>query len=348
MNETMEMRGAEVVAPYEGPSGTPAPTERTPAVIGAEIRQIQKQFRVMTVLYAVEAGRRLCEAKAMLEHGEWGDWVKNETGMSQSSASRLMKIFREYSDDQITLEGAVAKSSTLQNLTVSNALRLLAIPEEEREAFALEHDAEHLSARELEKVIAERDAARADLEKATEAGIEYIEKVHAAEKETERLSEELKAAREKVKELESRPVPVAVETDEEAVQKAAADAKAEAQKEIERLQKKLAAAEKNREKAENAALEAQQHATNAKELIEQAARNANAVKAEAREEVERLKLQLAQSDTTTVQFKVIFENVQEGMNDLMRLIRQAPEDTAGKLRKAAGMLLEQFGKQVLG
>ncbi len=334
MNETMEMRGAEVVAPYEGPSGTPAPTERTPAVIGAEIRQIQKQFRVMTVLYAVEAGRRLCEAKAMLEHGEWGNWVKNETGMSQSSASRLMKIFREYSDDQITLEGAVAKSSTLQNLTVSNALRLLAIPEEEREAFALEHDAEHLSARELEKVIAERDAMSRDLAE--------------TEKEVDKLEDELKAAREKVKELESRPVPVAVETDEEAVQKAAADAKAEAQKEIDRLQKKLAAAEKNREKAEQAAKDAEKHAANAKELIEQAARNANAVKAEAREEVERLKMQLAQSDTTTVQFKVIFENVQEGMNDLMRLIRQAPEDTAGKLRKAAGMLLEQFGKQVQG
>lgn len=337
MNEMMEQR-ADDIRPYDG-------SMRTPEIIGAEIRQIQAQCRAMTVLYAVEAGRRLHEAKALVKHGEWGEWVKNETGMSMSSASRLMKIFDEYSADQISLEGAVAKSSTLQNLTVSNALRLLAIPEEEREAFAEEHDVEHLSARELDKVIAERDAARADLEKATEVG---LEKLRAAEQETERLAEELKAAREKVRDLESRPVKVAVETDEEAVKQAADAARAEAQKEIERLEKKLAAAEKKREKTEEAAKDAEKHAAIAKELIEQAARNANAAKAAAREEVERLKRQLEQSDTTTVQFKVVFENVADGMNELLRLIRQADEPVAEKLRKAAGMLLEQFGEKVAG
>lgn len=313
--------------------------KRTPQVIGAEIRQIQAQCRAMTVLYAVEAGRRLVEAKALVRHGEWSDWVKNETGMSMSSASRLMKIYDEYSADQISLEGAVAKSSTLQNMTVSNALRLLAVPEEEREAFAEEYHVERLSARELDKLLEEK--------KLLETGVDAAEKrAQAAElafaeaqENAKRLRMRLEEAQEKVQELESRPVEVAVETDEKAVRKAAEDAKAKAQKEIEKLEKKLAAAEMAQKRAED-------KAAGAKELIEQAARNANAAKAKAEEEIERLKMQLAQSDTTTVQFKVVFESVQDGMNDLLRLIQQAPEGTAEKLRKAAGMLVERFGKKV--
>ena len=338
----------------DGPCGA---VVRTPAVIGAEIRQIQAQCRAMTVLYAVEAGRRLHEVKALLAHGLWGEWVKNETGMSMSSAARLMKIYDEYAADQISLEGAVAKSSTLQSLTVSNALRLLAIPEEEREAFAEEHDVQHLSARELEEIIkakkaveAERDELKASSERAraamTEATRAAEEQRDAARQERDDVRHQLSAAEKRLRELESRPVEVAVETNEEAVKAAAEAAKAEAQKEIERLKKKLAAAEKNREKAEAAAKNAEEHAANAKELIDQAAKNANAVKAEAREEVERLKRQLEQSDTTTVRFKAIFENVATGMNELLRLIQPADEPTAEKLRHAAGMLLEQFGEKV--
>ena len=45
-------------------------------------------------------------------------------------------------------------------------LRLLAVPEEEREDFAREVDAEHMSARDLEEAIRERDEARKHLETA--------------------------------------------------------------------------------------------------------------------------------------------------------------------------------------
>ncbi len=352
MNEMVNtgMRAAEGVGPYDA-------AVRTPEIIGAEIRQIQANCRAMNVLYAVEAGRRLHEVKALLKHGEWSEWVKNETGMSMSSASRLMKIYDEYADDQISLEGAVAKSSTLQSLSVSNALRLLAIPEEEREAFAEENDVQHLSARELEQLIKEKKAAEAERDMLKENAAKQREAYQSAFQEAENqrnrvrnerddLMRQLNDAQLRLKELESRPVEVAVQVDEEAVKQAAETAKAEAQKEIDRLQKKLAAAERMREKSENAAAEAQRRADNAKELIEQAARNANAVKAEAREEVERLKLQLAQSDTTAVQFKVIFENVSDGMNEMLRLIRQADEPVAEKLRKAAHMLVEQFGEKV--
>ena len=313
--------------------------ERTPALIGAEIRQIQAQARAMTVLFAVEAGRRLVEAKALVKHGEWSDWVKTETDMSMSSASRLMKIYEEYGADQIGILGAEAKSPTLQNLTVSNALRLLAIPEEEREAFAEEHDAEHLSARELDKILAEKKLLEAGADAAEKRAQAAEASLAAAKDNADRLRLRLEEAQKHVQELESRPIEVAVEKDEEAVKQAAEAAKAEAQKEIEQLEKKLAAAEKKQQKAEEAAKAAE-------DKLQTAAADATKERDAALKELEALKLQLAQSDPTTVQFRVVFESVQDGMNDMLRLIRQSDGEKADKLRAITKTLLDQFGKQV--
>ena len=127
-----------------------AALERTPQRIGEEIRSLTYQAKCMTVYFGVEIGRRLVEAKELVGHGGWGNFVQNETEFSQATASRFMKVFEAYGADQIGIFGAEAKSSTLQNLSISNALRLLAVPEEERENFALAVDAEHISARELE------------------------------------------------------------------------------------------------------------------------------------------------------------------------------------------------------
>ena len=46
--------------------------KRTPETIGAEIRTLEHQARCMTLWFGVEIGRRLREAKEMLEHGQWG------------------------------------------------------------------------------------------------------------------------------------------------------------------------------------------------------------------------------------------------------------------------------------
>lgn len=146
-----------------------AALDRTPQRIGEEIRSLTYQAKCMTVYFGVEIGRRLVEAKELVGHGGWGNFVQNETEFSQATASRFMKVFEAYGADQIGIFGAEAKSSTLQNLSISNALRLLAVPEEERENFAVAVDAEHISARELEKVIRERDEARASEKTAEES-----------------------------------------------------------------------------------------------------------------------------------------------------------------------------------
>lgn len=195
-----------------------AALERTPQRIGEEIRSLTYQAKCMTVYFGVEIGRRLVEAKELVGHGGWGNFVQNETEFSQATASRFMKVFEAYGADQIGIFGAEAKSSTLQNLSISNALRLLAVPEEERENFALAVDAEHISARELEKVIRERDEARASEKTAEESrakmeqDMAMLKQLHeAAARGEEKARAELDRVKRELAELREKPVEVAVE-----------------------------------------------------------------------------------------------------------------------------------------
>ena len=180
---------------------------RTPEIIAGEIRT----FTASMLNNIIEIGRRMCEAKELLPYGEFGKWITEATGYSSSTANNFMRLYQEYGADQGCLFGAEVDCQTFGKLSYSKALALLAVPKEEREAVAAELNAEHLSTRELERAIRERDEwkqaaveAREEAMKEHEAakGLEYdLEKARRAGEETER----------KLKELESKPVEVAVE-----------------------------------------------------------------------------------------------------------------------------------------
>ena len=158
---------------------------KTPDILAAEIRTIKSQTGRMVLNASIEVGRRLTEAKAKLPHGSWGEYLKNEVDYSPSQAQNLMRVFREYGSDQQSLFGGEAKSQTFGRLTFSQALSLLAIPdEEERERFVTENDVEHMSVRELNEALKARNEAE---EKAAAAEDE----ARGLRQETERLREEL-------------------------------------------------------------------------------------------------------------------------------------------------------------
>lgn len=128
-------------------------------IVTQEIQELCHEAQRTMLLYAVEIGRRLCEAKDMLPHGEFSKWLESEVHFSQSTANKHMKIFKEYGADQMTIFGAALKSETYTNLTYSQALKLLPIDESEREEFIIENNVQELSTRELDALIKERDAA---------------------------------------------------------------------------------------------------------------------------------------------------------------------------------------------
>lgn len=333
--------------------------------ITAEIRTIQDSVRRTALSGAIEIGRRLTEAKELLQHGEWGDWLKREFEFSQSTASRLMQLFREYGADQGSLFGAEAKYATLQNISVSNALRLIAIPDEEREEFAAEHDIEHKSAREVDELIRQRqeaDARAAAAEKALAeadeghalAMAELDERLHSAqqaERDAKSIAETanarvkaLAAERDKtaaeLEELRSRPIEVAVQVDEDAVKKAAKEAKAEAEQKakakLEKLEKKLTAATQE--------LEAYKDGDNRE--LEQSRARAAALEKELAEERERARKAAELQDADVSAFGVHFVNVQRDFNDLLvalNKVRAAAPETGEKLTSAVRALMEKIG-----
>ena len=198
--------------------------KRTPELIGAEIRMYVDAGRRLSLLCGIEIGRRLAEAKEMLGHGEWLPWLERETEFSDRSAARYMKLFDEYGASQQGLFGPETNSPTLSNLPISKALALLSVPESDRVEFAEEVDAEHISVRELEKKIQEREDQLTVAEQELKAVLQDQEGNEKALNDARERIRELAALNE---ELEKRPVEVAVETvrDEEAMREAAAAAR---------------------------------------------------------------------------------------------------------------------------
>ncbi len=127
-------------------------TERTPLVIAAEINTIKYQMEKMFLAQAIEIGRRLKEAKALIPYGEWGKWLEASVNYSQRTAQRFMLLFDAYGNAQPLSPEAGSQSRTLNqvqtkaqvqnqnlnqlqaqaqelpNLTSSQALILLGLP----------------------------------------------------------------------------------------------------------------------------------------------------------------------------------------------------------------------------
>ena len=310
-----------------------AALERTPQRIGEEIRSLTYQAKCMTVYFGVEIGRRLVEAKELVGHGGWGNFVQNETEFSQATASRFMKVFEAYGADQIGIFGAEAKSSTLQNLSISNALRLLAVPEEERENFALAVDAEHISARELEKVIRERDEARASEKTAEESrakmeqDMAMLKQLHeAAARGEEKARAELDRVKRELAELREKPVEVAVEV-KDAAPEQLDQAREEARKAAEQAWRdKLSAAEK---KLSDAAAEKKALEDRVAKL-QKAAKSGDGLSGE----VERLKKELALANTGLATFKAKLEGMSAAFSGVNQALSALEADVRPKMAAA--------------
>lgn len=162
---------------------------RTIETIAIEINSIKDQTKKIMLHGSIEIGRRLTEAKEMMPHGDWMNWLADSVDYSQSTANNLMKLFKEYGSDQLTLFGDNADSQALGSLSYTQAVALLGIPAEEREAFVQENDMDSMSTRELQEAV----KARKDAEKALKAAQAEAEKAKKAMEKEQKLREKLEA-----------------------------------------------------------------------------------------------------------------------------------------------------------
>lgn len=341
-----------------------APTRdkpRTPEMIGAEIRMYVDAGRRAGAIIGLEIGRRLVEAKAMLNHGEWLPWLEKETGFSNSSAARYMRFFNQCSAEQLGLFGPETNLPALANLSITSAFNLLALPDEERESFIEEHNIENLSTREVERLVKERTeelraqkeaaeaVSRGEIEARKEA--EYARKEAeeariAAENDLSEAEEQLRKIKAELDEIEKRPQAVVYERDEEAIAKAAndaADAEREKHEKAEKELKEQIAALTGQVKTESGNREKLEKQLHEAEEKVAAAQKDGAEAEELRGQIEGLKKQLAMAAPEVAEFKAAFERVQREFSAMLETLdRIQDEDTKGKLRTACAAVLDGF------
>lgn len=347
-------------------------TNRSLEVIGAEIRALTSSM----LTNIIEIGRRMVEAKELLPHGEFGPWIKENTGYSHSTANNFMRLFNEYGNPQQSLFGAeVENSQTFGKLSYTKALALLALPSaEEREAFVETHDVDAMSTRELEAAIRERDEARKALQTSearladTQRTLSETDKqvtelrgklqqawndVQAADEQATENERELKA---RIAELESRPVEVAVqEPDPDAVEKRAVELANKAKEELEQqAAKEVGAAEEKAAKAAEALDRAKKQAKAEREKLEARLKEAEAKisaageadRAEAeklRAEADALRKQLAMSSQKIVIFKLRFAAWQAAYHQMTEAFGALDADQQEKMRKAIRAQIQAWG-----
>ena len=305
-------------------TGQAPSTERSIGDITTEILRL-KQDAGNAIL---GIGQRLIEAKAMLPHGEWLPWLTEQVEFSERTARNFMRLAREW-----TIRQALA------DLGAAKALTLLALPPEERERFMEENhvvDGEEksvidMTSRELEKAVKERDealhaaeAARAAAETADqsrakmEADMTALKKLHQATQAAEAQAREaLAEAQAELKALRERPVEVAVEVDQTALEEARREAEAQMQAKVDKAAEAQKKAEEQRKKAEEELAAVRQQLEATRQTERQA---------------------VISGDKDLALFELLFSQGNEAVNKLHGLLLKVrgrgDTELAGKLQKA--------------
>lgn len=203
--------------------------------IAIEINVIKRRLAQETILAAVEIGRLLCRAKDKVPHGMWGDWLEENVSYSQSTANNMMRLYREYGDQEQLTFFEENRMEIFGNLSQSQAVALLGIPYEKRKEYVETHDMEKTSVRQVEEDVA---SLRAELE--------------AAYRERDAMGDELMATKKKLGEVDAEREQAIFR----ALEAENTDQTVELRREVHDLEKELASA---RESLDNATKSAQKN-----------------------------------------------------------------------------------------
>ena len=361
-------------------------TVRDSDIVAAEINTIKENARQVMIASAIMIGGKLTEAKSMVPHGEWGKWLAEKVDYSQSTADNLMKLHREYGQEQVSLFDGWTKSEAFANLSYTQHLALMALPLEDRQAFAESHHAEQMSTRELDKAVkaeleklkvqlaeaeeraasaeavladAEEDRSRAE-QSAKDANLEAME--HLAEK---KRAEEAAAKADKEKARAEQAEKVAllrVKALEVKAEAAEASAKAaaeeleqlrqhpeipEAAMEAMRLEVEAEAERKAAKKLEAELAAARQMARSEAEARQLAEKNAE----EATRKLEEIRKANKMSNPGVAAYNALAKNLMEEYNrlDACRLeVEQQDPDAGARLKRFQRAMLAQWNSDLQG
>lgn len=285
------------------------------------IAEVTRDIRIKTgqfLMDAIEIGRLLFEAKAMVDPGGWMQYVAEELPFSHSWANNYMRLYKELGGEQISLFG---NSQALANLSPTQALELLALPAQERDEFVQTHDVENMSTRELHQAIRERDEAlqaQQDAERAQADAEERAEQQKEAAKRAEEEAERLRAA----------------------IAKAQAEQTAAAQK-LEKLQKQVAKAKENEKAAQEALAKAKENPDVPEAVMEQLRQEVAATAAQKATEDLQKQLNAAEQQVAAATAKA--QEVEQKLAAAQKAVKLSNPETA-VFQALSNRLVDEFNR----
>ena len=291
---------------------------RSGEVIAAEIngikRQTEKAVRGVMLSAAMDIGKLLIEAKSVVPHGEWGAWLEENVSYSTTTANDMMRLYTEYGDSQIPIDGGPSNEELFGAIAPSKALALLALPEQERRDFIQENNVDDMSVRTLREEIA-RVKAEKEAAEAAKA---------AAEAEAEGRRDAAEAAMRAKAEAEAKLADVQKKQDA-AVRAAKKEEAAKVKKQLDAVNEKLKKAEESaaEQKKQISMLQDQIRAAEAEEASAEREPEESTELLALREEKAQLEKKLLAADPTMARFGVLIGQYQAQFAQLLQMAQDA-------------------------
>ena len=111
------------------------------AVLGSLAREA-RMYSEAAALNMLQLGRVLTEAKELVRHGGWQDWVRENAHMSETQAQYLMRAYSRF-----------GMMPCIEGVEKSKIFKMLSLPSGTEEAFLQDNDVQHMSAREVEAAV---------------------------------------------------------------------------------------------------------------------------------------------------------------------------------------------------
>lgn len=285
-------------------------------VIAIEINTIKAHTNKVLLNSAVEIGKRLKEAKDMVGHGNWKNWLETEVSYSQRTASNLMRIYDEYGP--LLIQNQIGNS--IADLGYTQAIAMLKLDFESREDFLIVNDVSGMSIKDLEAEVKQ-------VQEISENKQELLNQLDILEKNNDNLAIELTS---KIKDIEAKETQIKGFIKEVSSLKEQLDAVTDDGLSIsevndlkEEMEKKI-----NQIKTLEAELAQKPKEIETQQIMYE-------TPPDILTELEKLKKQVNSSDNA-VKFKTTFEILMDRFNDLISILDDIKETEADEYEKYKG------------
>lgn len=350
--------------------GAPGAADETPGALRANknegglpgvLRDITERVRYYARRSAgdmLELGKALTEAKELVPHGEWSDYLRENAGMEQRTAQNFMQAYRRWGTE----------NREIAELNVGQIIALLPATEEEIEKISAETSLADMSSREIKKAIQaareeeqqkaretekkareeERSKAREALDALRESNLnELVRQKEAAERE---LREAISAAEQEKREAVESVKAESEEQIRQAIEGARQAGEAGIQRRDEQIEA-LKAAVAEKERAIREETEARAQAEEVARAALEGSRSSQGSTAEAERRAAALRREIAEKDEAIRELQEGYDQMQADLLDAKSRIAKGDADrsdgeilSAERFQGAVNSFLSEAGR----